>query len=101
MVLTPLAYPLDVLGIAEVIPVLGLLQPALLADPFALPLARRLGTEFLAFAIAAVGSENIPAVQAFGRFGRGLHRSTKTAASAMPVRSAGGKKTPSKRRPWN
>ena len=69
----PLLHSLDVVGAAEVIPVLRLAQPTRLAGAFANGLALGAGTIFLAPAIAVVRNEELHAMQTFAASGWLIH----------------------------
>ena len=74
MLCAPLLHPLYVLGTAEVIPVFGFGQPALLTGAFADGLALDGGTIFLAPAIAVIGDKELLTMQTFAASGRRVHR---------------------------
>ena len=65
MLLSPIAHALDVLGTAEVIPVLGFAQPETLTLGLAGLAAFGLGAEALMPTVASVSHEQLPAMQTF------------------------------------
>ena len=89
----PLLHPLDVLGTAEVIPVLGFAQPTRLTGPFAGGLALRGGTKSLASAIAVIGNKTLLTMRAFAARGRRLHWGEKPPVKSPARRAQAGRKS--------
>jgi hypothetical protein len=71
---SPLLHPLHVLRPAEVVPVFGFAQPALLPSPLAGRLTRRRRTILLAFAIPVIRQKQQLTMQTLATARLGLHR---------------------------